>query len=114
MDPPDPVEPSTNTNQSSDTAYAYPYQHLLDRFIAFMTMYQRRRTNRRPTRPLPTPPEPISSELSTEDWTDGYLKPISFSSASAHTPESQKPESASHYHEPNETPLLANGLTTIQ
>ena len=85
---------SIQTNQSSD-AYAVPYQHMLDRFIAFMTMYQRRR---RPLpRPLPRPPDLISSAPSSGDTSSGYLEP-SFNP---------------RYQELNEASLLPNSLTDV-
>ena len=66
----DRPDPATETDQSSD-GYAVPYQHILDRFIAFMTMYQRRG----PPRPPPMPPDRISSAPSSGDRSDGYLEP---------------------------------------
>ena len=104
VDPTDPHEASTltsqssdpyasiQTNQSSDT-YAVPYQHMLGRFIAFMTMYQRRR----PARPPPMSPDLISSAGSSGDTSNGYLEP----------------RSTHHYQEVNEAALLANRLTDV-
>ena len=94
VDPPDPPGPSTNTNQSSDT-YAVPYQHMLGRFIAFMSMYQRRRQPRPP--PPPMPPDLIPSAPSTMDRSDGYLVP--------------RPDP--HYQELNEASLLSNRPTDV-
>ena len=94
VDPPIPTEPSTNTNQSSDT-YAVPYQHMLGRFIAFMSMYQRRRHPRPP--PPPMPPDLIQSAASTMDRSDGYLVP----------------RLDPHYHELNEASLLSNRPTNV-
>ena len=66
----DHPEPSTQTDRSSD-GYVVPYQHMLDRFIAFMSMYQRRT----PPRPPPMPPDRMSLAPSTMDRSDGYLEP---------------------------------------
>ena len=83
---------SIQTNQSSDT-YAVPYQHMLGRFIAFMSMYQRRRS----TGPHQMAPDLIPSGPSSGDTSNGYLEP----------------RSTHLYQELNEAALLANRLTDV-
>ena len=99
------------TNQSSDTSYAVPYQHMLGRFIAFMTMYQRRRAVPRSVRSSSMQRETNLSASSGGGISTGYLEPVS--NGFAHALESQKSGSDCHYQELNEAPLLANRLTNI-
>ena len=83
---------SIQTNQSTDT-YAVPYQHMLGRFIAFMTMYQRHR----PARSATMAPDLIPPEHHSGDTSNGYLEP----------------RSTHHYQELNEASLLANRPTEV-
>ena len=101
------------TNQSSDTTYAYPYQHMLDRFIAFMTMYQRRRASSRSARPSSMQPETLSAAPSSGDMSNGYLEPLSVLHGCEQTSESQTSGSDCRYEVMNEAPLLANRLSNI-
>ena len=66
---------------------------MLGRFIAFMSMYQRRR----PTGPHQMAPDLIPSGPSSGDTSNGYLEP----------------RSTHHYQELNEAALLANRLTDV-